>query len=266
MASLNIFLLFPETSDEIVDLGEDIEQYRNISRSIKIIKQQLYGTDYCFLYDSDNIQTFIRQAQILLAGYLLDKVIHKIRILISSKSQDIRVTCPYRVDHQYHVWDIHTCQAALSSDIIKASAEKIHRSEICAVFLLTKRNPFGRNVIPVVIDALHAPQPELSIVPVAETVSDCVGWIRHIEQNRGFSLRNTLQFSPTNMIYGASKQRIYKNLSDGSFWYYDYFHRENHEHYEVFDVHGNHVGEADMTGRVDTRKCDKTKRISGLLN
>ena len=71
MASLNIFLLFPETSDEIVDLGEDIEQYRNISRSIKIIKQQLYGTDYCFLYDSDNIQTFIRQAQILLAGYLL---------------------------------------------------------------------------------------------------------------------------------------------------------------------------------------------------
>ncbi len=266
MTPLNIFLLFPETSDEIFDLGEGIEQYRNISRSIQTVKEQLSDIDYCLLYDSENIRAFKQQAQILSEGYLLDKVINQIRSLISSKSQNIRTIHSYRVDHQYHVWNIHTCQTDLTSDIIKASAEKIHNNEICTVFLLTEQNPFKRNVIPVVIDAFHAPQPELSIVPVTETVQDCVGWIRQIKQNRRFSLRNRLQFSPTNMIYRASKQRIYKNLIDGSFWYYDYFHRENHEHYEVFDTHGNHIGEADITGKIDTRKCDKTKKISNLLN
>ena len=266
MTQLNIFLRFPETPDEIIDLGDDIEQYKNLSRSIKTVKEQLSGLDYWLLYDSENIQKFTQQASMLSNDYLLGKIINQIRFLITSKSQDIHITCPYRADHQYHVWDIHTCQIDSASDIIKSSAEKIHNNEICTVFLLTKQNPFKRNVIPVVIDAFHAQQPELSIVPVTETVQDCVGWIRQIGQKRVFSLRNTAQFLPTNMIYIASKQRIYKSLNDGSFWYYDYFHRENQEHYEVFDTHGNHIGEADITGRIDTRKCDKTKKISHLLN
>lgn len=266
MAQLNIFLRFPETPDEIIDLGEDIEQYKNLSRSIKTVKEQLSGLNYWLLYDSENIQKFTQQASILSNDYLLGKIINQIRFLITSKSQDIHITCPYRADHQYHVWDIHTCQANLASDIIKSSAEKIHNNEICTVFLLTKQNSFNRNVIPVVIDASHAPHPELSIVPVSETVQDCVDWIRQIKQNCGFSLHNAWQFLPTNMVYPASKQKIYKNLNDGSYWYYDYFHRENQEHYEVFDTHGNHIGEADMTGKIDRQKCDKTKTISNLLN
>ncbi|WP_285828045.1 hypothetical protein [Bacteroides acidifaciens] len=267
MAQLNIFLRFPETPDEIIDLGEDIEQYRNISRSIQTVKEQLSNIDYCLLYDSENIQAFKRQAQILSEGYLLNKVINQIRSLISpKKSQDIHTTRLYRADHQYHIWNIHTCQIDSASDIIKSSAEKIHNNEICTVFLLTKQNSFNRNVIPVVIDASHAPHPELSIVPVSETVQDCVDWIRQIKQNCGFSLHNAWQFLPTNMVYPASKQKIYKNLNDGSYWYYDYFHRENQEHYEVFDTHGNHIGEADMTGKIDRQKCDKTKKISHLLN
>ena len=71
------------------------------------------------------------------------------------------------------------------------------------------------------------------------------------------------EFERTNFLH--AKMRIYKNLSSGDYWYYDYFHKDNKEHFEVFDSTGHHKGEANMNGVIDTTKRDSSKSIVSIL-
>ena len=59
--------------------------------------------------------------------------------------------------------------------------------------------------------------------------------------------------------------RIYRNLTSGDYWYYDYFHKDNKEHFEVFDATGHHKGEANVNGVIDTTKRDSSKSIVSIL-
>lgn len=74
---------------------------------------------------------------------------------------------------------------------------------------------------------------------------------------------DTKRFARTNKIY--DKQSIYKEIATNFYWYYDYFHKDNKEHFEVFDRTGNHLGEASNNGVIDFSKADSTKSIKSIL-
>ena len=79
-----------------------------------------------------------------------------------------------------------------------------------------------------------------------------------------FSLIRNINFEPTH--YRWIKQRIYRRLEDGNYWYFDFFHRENNIHYEVFNADGDHVGEADGNGNMIPDSVDNRKSISDILH
>lgn len=127
---------------------------------------------------------------------------------------------------------------------------------------ITRNRPF----IPVLKDALHIAR--LPILQCIDTVRDIEGlqtWLYKNFPDR-FSLQNTNRFERTNHIYTPSKQRIYKETQTGYYWYFDFYHRENKIHFEVFDsTGGNHLGEADSNGNIDTSKADNNRSIEDYL-
>lgn len=78
-----------------------------------------------------------------------------------------------------------------------------------------------------------------------------------------FSLEDKSLFQRTNSIYLPTKQRVYREIRTGNYWYFDAYHKN---HYEVFDSNDNHLGEASLDGIIDYTKADKSRSIKSLLN
>lgn len=71
-----------------------------------------------------------------------------------------------------------------------------------------------------------------------------------------FSLKDASRFMGTgHVVKGA---RVYQECDTEYYWYKDTFH---HNHYEVFDRNGNHLGEANLSGDLDTSKADPNKKL-----
>ena len=268
MDKLNIFLRFPETDDEVLDFVDNPSVCEELSKSICMLKAYLkkYNHNYCLLYDSGNVEKFKNKVQVLDSGVYLSKISRVIQTCIGKCSRNIDREPIHNPAMIYAVWDCCSCAASVCVDnVIKSASEQsVSSRENTIVWFLTKENGYDRDIIPVVIDAPHR-NPILSVTQLCETSEDCIHWIRTIEGRVSFSLRNLALFEKTHKIYQPSKQRIYKKRDDDTYWYYDFFHHTNSEHYEVFDKCGTHIGEADMSGAIDDKKKDSRKTISGLI-
>lgn len=74
-----------------------------------------------------------------------------------------------------------------------------------------------------------------------------------------FSLSNTKRFVKTSKHNKDSV--IYQEIETGNYWYEDKYHHDTKPHFEVFDNTCTHLGEADMTGFLDSAKADKNKKL-----
>ena len=57
MEQLNIFLLFPESDDEILALGDDCDRYLDIPKQLSFIKAIIKGHNHRFFYPVFRIGT-----------------------------------------------------------------------------------------------------------------------------------------------------------------------------------------------------------------
>ena len=72
-----------------------------------------------------------------------------------------------------------------------------------------------------------------------------------------FSLENNADFDRTRLT--VQGKTVYREKENNRYWYLDNLHKN---HYEVFDSTGNHLGEANLEGELDTSKKDKNKTIT----
>ena len=86
--------------------------------------------------------------------------------------------------------------------------------------------------------------------------------LRQIKEKQ-FSLADKSKFQRTNSIYYPTKQRVYREIRTGYYWYFDVYHKN---HYEVFDENDNHLGEASLEGVIDSSKADPSRSIRSLIN
>ena len=88
MKKLNVFLLFPETDDEIIALGDQAENYEQISKNLNLFKNCINNkVEYHLFYDSDNLQSFKNKANEL--GKELSNCINNVRVLLGNKTTNI---------------------------------------------------------------------------------------------------------------------------------------------------------------------------------
>lgn len=72
-----------------------------------------------------------------------------------------------------------------------------------------------------------------------------------------FALAANLRFRRTS--HEVQGEKVYLEIDTGRYWYLDNLHRN---HYEVFDSNGNHIGESDMDGIVNSSRRDKKKKLN----
>ena len=85
MPRIDIFLLFPQTEEEILRLGDNLDLYKDIPRQLASIIQLIKNGEYKLFYDSENITAFCKQAAILCDGRYLDNIRGQLLYLLGKK-------------------------------------------------------------------------------------------------------------------------------------------------------------------------------------
>ena len=89
---------------------------------------------------------------------------------------------------------------------------------------------------------------------------DCVENIRQVDAWIERKCPKTLYIEDTKKFNKTSKNQkgaiIYKENNTGYYWYIDTLHKS---HYEVFDNNKNHIAEANLSGKLDRTKSDRSK-------
>lgn len=67
------------------------------------------------------------------------------------------------------------------------------------------------------------------------------------------------RFRKTSNIFQG--RNIYAELTTRTYWYIDNLHTGKASHFEVFDKHGKHIGEANLNGDIDISKRDPNKKL-----
>ncbi len=104
---------------------------------------------------------------------------------------------------------------------------------------------------------------EASLFMLLPTGDEVLG-LELTETDGHFSLIGNREFERTN--YRWVHQTMFKKTSDNSYWYFDYFHRDNKIHYEVFNEDGDHLGEASAAGVLQPGTADRNKSIADILH
>lgn len=263
MKNLNIFLLFPESDDEILAMGEDIEEYMNVIKDLKEVKNKVQYDSYRFFYDSKNISIFCSKAESLCSGLYLHNIRNQLQLLLKGNTTNVVNQPLFKTDCSYFQWNSNTVSPK-TDNIIRSATEcfidKTDERTIVISFLC--QDVWNRDFVPIIKDAPHYEGlPIMSNIPYFNPVGSFVEWYKVQNSNRQFCLSDVCRFERTKHIRSASKQRIYKEINTNNYWYYDSFHKENKEHYEVFDSNGNHIGEADLKGNIIEGTKDIKKSI-----
>ena len=124
MEHIDVFLLFPETEDEILELGEETQAYSTIVDDLIELKELLKGLKYRLYYDSDNLKNFIKKAQELSNKKYLDDIGQQIRVTLEKRTTNVHVTPNAISDCQYYKWDPNNPVICKNNYIIHSTAEK----------------------------------------------------------------------------------------------------------------------------------------------
>jgi len=261
MNSLYIFLLFPESDEEVLDLCYNSD-CNLICHNLDLIKSILRGKErYEFFYDSENISEFKNKVQQICDGD--ESAIFKlIRNSIGNHSKNVEKVQSIERDCTYYLWKLSSGYVDCANKELAVAAEYSNQENVdVAVISFYKKGK--RDVLPVIKDAHHHKElPKLYLLEYFESALSFIEWYKYTSENRKFNLRDVSRFEKTHRVYSESKEPIYKEIDTGYYWYYDYYHKDNKEHYEVFDKKGDHLGEANINGNLDSSKKDRNKRIT----
>lgn len=269
MNTISLYVLFPDSDDDFVSLGDDIFIYHEILKQFMKLKESFpKRTLYRLFYSSSNIKNFCLKAGTICGGTYLDKLESKMRYLVGNNSYNTDTYPYYKSEYSYYRWCLTEPNKNVfeNSVLIKSAAQKNTEEEPTAIVSFNT-NEWDRDVLPIIIDATHIKGfPAMSNIPYFYPYGSFIEWYRSLINNRNFSLLDVSRFERTNYIYPHTKRRIYKHIETGDYWYYDFFHKDNIEHFEVYDATGRHKGEADINGDIDETKKDSNKSIDYIIH
>ena len=272
MKEYHIGLLFPETPDEILEFDEECK-VRDICNWMQSIKSDLRRTkaNYTFYYDSANLKEFAKQVSGLHddSAYL-DNALAQLREMIGRDAIDVDNRKDlYATDCEYRRWRLENYDSGEVHPLLKVMAErKRHKHAETIILSFMMSDSYMREIIPIIKDAWQiASLPLLSNLPYYHPAPSFLDELDADFDQRPFVLSDKTLFDRTNFTYWPSNQRIYQKKATLDYWYYDFCHRENKQHYEVFSsTTYKLVGEADLDGNVDYSKADDNKSIKKYVH
>ncbi|MBK9457888.1 MAG: hypothetical protein IPN94_00260 [Sphingobacteriales bacterium] len=259
--STQVFIALPSqynNEQSLEKVGESLLKIKTLAN-----KYNKYSINW--LYDQNTVLIFIEEQDAckeLISDIAASLDIEDFR-LIANAWQDSAIQIR---DCRYIEWNWESgCIEVSGYGLAEITERKIlAENNLFLYFDLEANITRNRAFIPILKDALHIAR--LPILQCIDTVRDIEGLQTWLYTNfpDEFSLQNTNRFERTNYIYTPSRQRIYKDIQKGYYWYFDFYHKN---HYEVFDSTGdNHLGKADLNGDLIPNTADSNKKLGDYLS
>lgn len=270
MMRVLFFLYFP-VSDE---LGVDELPYLNNIPSI-LGKVRKYCRDNniepCFVYDDNNIYSFLGVvgafSEVLPANTVEDlkNVAHK---FLGRNSINIANATRLKKGNFSIRFEKSSLENDLNPPLVLQNIPG-NESHRCLISFIPGHPTSYGYVYIISGDRAKPDIPQIDRVPLYSSIEDIVEWIVSRKQNTT-SISESPDFELTRYRWG--NQHIYFHHKDKTYWYYDFFHRDNRDgsHYEVFDHTGeNWLGEADTilsNPQLPPKAKPSEKKISHILH
>lgn len=260
----SLYILLPEGND-VLSLELTKEKLGEMMSPLITVREfaRKQGINLRVFFDSDNIARFKNDAGgIVDDGSYMDKPTNMLRNFVSTYSTDVKGGSQLDVSYNYIRWDTVTCTADPDAPIVLKSAFESPGAP-CVLSLGTGL-PTDYYQVSIIKDSTYKDNtPVLKNVPLFFSAEECIEWLSSLLDNH-FSLIGNAAFERTSMRW--RKQRLFKNKEDGSYWYFDYFHKDNKIHYEVFDADGQNLGEASQDGQIIQGTAKSGRSISKILH
>jgi hypothetical protein len=265
MMKIAAYFIFPNKDEDFISLGNEPETYNKLINDVASVKKQLRShKEFELCYDSGNVDCFFQKTKSLLSGIYLADYKNIIRNLFSNCSKDVNVNVKSNPACTYVCWNL-TNHKVTTSDRIISELSEATLDDKNKTILINIANAYStdRDAIHVIKDAANINYlPIIISTQIASSATDFAEWYIS-EFEIGFNIKNNPKFEKT--VYKWKKQNIYKCLETGHLWYFDYFHKDNKRHYEVFDNRGNHLGEADEKGELKDGTSSNNKSIKDII-
>lgn len=246
--TLNIFLFFPETDNQILndDSKRIILDFFEISNKIKnVVNIKLF-------YDAENVVKFISQNKI--SEFYLDKEVNQLRIKLS-KNSAIDIQAKNSIDNSsyYFQWNFDNFKVDYCFEILKEIAERKIQFDSEQYILINFNNSIEhcRERLLIFKDAKQVQSFPIDFIHI-DFVSDFLEFEIWLKTNhiKDFSLLDKNKFKRTSLVQQGKP--VFEAKETGFFWYLDNLHKDE---YEVFDKNRNHIGVADLNGNLNTTKA-----------
>lgn len=260
----SLFILLPE-GDVVLDIPQTKEALSSLFEPLLHVKEyaKANGISLRIFFDQENIIRFKADAgQLLDNGTYLDKPVAILRSFVGNHSSDVNKKPLLDAECCYIRWDTITCTTDADVALVVKSA--FESPDAPCVLTLSPATPTDYYKVTLIKDrAYREGLPELKDIPLFFSAEGCIEWLSSLLEGH-FSLIGNNAFIPT--TYHWNNQRIFEKEVDGTYWYFDFYHRENKIHYEVFNHEGGHLGEATEEGLLLPGTVDNNKTIRHILH
>lgn len=245
----------PPNHDALVDLFAPLMRVKIFARE-KNIRLSVY-------YDNENIDQFKSVAEILADdGTYLDKPYLILYNFVGKYSTDVRQVNMLDTSCHYVRWDTNTFSIDSNAPLVLKCA--FESTNVSCVLSLSPKIPTDYYLVSIIKDRRFGEGlPKMKSIPLFFSADFCVQWLSSLLDDN-FSLLRENVFQRTH--YHWNNQCIFKNKLDDTYWYLDFFHKDNKFHYDVFNSEGKHLGEASSEGKLIEGTNDPSKSISHILH
>lgn len=224
----------------------------------------LFEREVAIYYDGDSVRILLENADEF-SDYLESASIHlDILDLLLSKSNKWQDKRCQATDCRYILWEWDAgCREVTNQTLAELAERTFLKHDTTLLFFNMTESRQSRPFLPVFKDALHKTGlPLFAYIDQCFDLGDLDYWLAKSQHPTSFDLRDIERFERTNYIYHPTKQRIYKELNTGYHWYFDFYHKDNKVHYEVFDSTGNvYIGEANAEGNLSPNISGKSRKL-----
>jgi len=255
--TLHAFVLLPHNDESILKIGEHESDFVEFIKGIhSVIKHVQSQQDTSLYYDDENIAIFLQKCSEIIDESYLQKPENILRQTLGRTARNLKVHKRRESDCIYLQWMLDDLSVQLANDILSEIAERCDLYPEETYLLLNFANALSteNEFVSVFKDAKHLrhlPGQFIQIPHVTEQ-DELEIWLVTNHQ-LAFSLLDKIRFQRTS--YVQQGKPIFREIDTGHLWYLDNFHKD---HYEVFNAQRQHIGIADLQGKIDS-----SKKISG---
>jgi len=260
----SLFILLPE-GNAVLDVPQTKDALGSMFSRLLHVKEfaKEKGISLRIFYDEENVNRFKSDIGDLVDdSTFLKKSIEYLRRFVGTHSTNVNKEKLLDAECAYIRWDTITCATDVDAPLIVKSA--FESPSAPCVLSLSPKYPTEYYKVSLIKDRAYSEGlPKLKSIPLFCIADECIEWLSSLVDDH-FSLMGNNAFAPTS--YHWNNQRIFEKVKDGTYWYLDFFHRENKIHYEVFNHDGHHLGEASEAGQLIEGTADNKKSIQHILH